>query len=169
MTIREFKGKRPQIDPTALIDDDATIIGDVVIGAGSSVWPNAVLRGDSGQIRIGRNVNLQDNAVVHSEKGGKVTVGDNVSIGHGAILHGCEIGNNVVIGMGSVIMDGARIGDWVLVGAGAVVTQNTFILSRNVVVGIPGRASRQLTDEQSRYIEGNSKEYAELVKQYSEN
>jgi carbonic anhydrase/acetyltransferase-like protein (isoleucine patch superfamily) len=168
MPVYELNHRRPRIDPTVVVDDSATIIGDVIIGAGSSIWPNAVLRGDSGVIRIGRNVNIQDNVVIHAETGKAVVVGDNVSVGHGAILHGCKIGNNVVIGMGSVVMDGASIEDWVIVGAGAVVTQNTFIVSKNVVLGIPGRATGHISDEQREYIEKNAQEYLQLAKEYLE-
>ena len=166
MPVYELNGKRPRIDSTVVVDDNATIIGDVTIGAESSVWPNAVLRGDKGVIRIGRNVNLQDNVVIHAETGKEVVIGDNVSVGHGAILHGCKIGNNVLIGMGSIIMDGASIEDWVMVGAGAVVTQNTYIGSKNVVLGIPGKATGHINNEQLEYIRKNAQEYSRLAKEY---
>jgi carbonic anhydrase/acetyltransferase-like protein (isoleucine patch superfamily) len=168
MPIYELNGIKPKIDPTVVVDDNATIIGDVTIGAGSSIWPNAVLRGDSGVIRIGRNVNLQENVVIHAEAGKTVAIGDNVSVGHGAILHGCKIGNNVVIGMGSIVMDGVSIEDWVMVGAGAVVTQNTFIVSKNVVLGIPARATGHISDEQLKYIDKNAQEYLRLAREYHE-
>jgi carbonic anhydrase/acetyltransferase-like protein (isoleucine patch superfamily) len=168
MPIYELNGRRPRIDSTVVVDDNATIIGDVTIEAGSSIWPNAVLRGDKGVIRIGRNVNLQDNVVIHAETGKEVVIGDNVSVGHGAILHGCKIGNNVLIGMGSIVMDGASIEDWVMVGAGAVVTQNTCIVSKNVVLGIPGRATGHISNEQLEYIKKNAQEYLRLGKEYLE-
>lgn len=166
MPIREFKGKKPRIDPTVFVDDGATIVGDVVIMEGSSVWPNAVIRGDSGAIRIGKNVNLQDNVVIDLKANGRVIIGDNVSVGHGAILHGCEVGSNVVVGMGAIVMDNAKIGDWVLIGAGAIVTQNTLIPSNSLVLGIPGRVVNQLDEEKLRDIRENAEKYVELAKQY---
>ncbi|MCJ7631306.1 gamma carbonic anhydrase family protein [Candidatus Bathyarchaeota archaeon] len=166
MPIHEFKGKMPKIDSTVFVDDSATVVGDVIVGMGSSVWPNAVLRGDSGAIRIGKNVSLQDNVVIHSKTHGQVVIGDNVSVGHGAILHGCEIGSNVVVGMGAIVMDDAKIGDWVIIGAGAVVTENMLVSSKSLVLGIPGRVVDQLDEEKLRYIRENTEEYVELAKQY---
>jgi len=166
MSVYEFKGKKPKIDPTVFVEGSAVLVGDIVIDAGSSVWPNAVLRGDSGAIRIGRNVSIQDNAVIHTKTGGCVTIGDNVSVGHGAILHGCEISSNVIVGMGAIVMDDVKIGDWVLIGAGAVITQDTQIPSNSLVLGIPGKVVNQLDEAKLRYIKENAEEYVELAKQY---
>lgn len=169
MPIQEYKGKKPEIDPTAFIDETAKIVGNVAIGAGSSIWPNVVLRGDSGLIRIGKNVSLQDNVTIHSKASGKVVVGDNVSVGHGAILHGCEISSNVIVGMGAIVMDGAKIGEWVIIGAGAVITENKVIPTNSLVLGVPGKVVDQLDDEKLQYIKENAEEYVELAKQYLKN
>jgi len=143
MPVYEFGGSKPKIDSAVFVDPSANIVGDVVIGEGSSVWPNAVIRGDSSVIRIGKNVNIQDSVIINSKKGGHVIIGDSVSVGHGAILHGCEIGRNVVVGMGAIVMDNAKIYDWVFIGAGAVITQNTLIPSNSLVLGIPGKVVKR--------------------------
>lgn len=166
MSIREFRGKWPKIDPTVFVASNATIIGDVEIGGEGSVWPNAVIRGDVQAIRIGKRVNVQDNVVIHSTSKIGVTIGDGVSIGHGAILHGCGVGNNVIVGMGSIILDGARIEDWVLVGAGAVVTTDSIIPSKSLVLGVPGRVVRQLGEEDLKRITDNAASYVNLAGQY---
>jgi carbonic anhydrase/acetyltransferase-like protein (isoleucine patch superfamily) len=166
MPIYSFYEKKPQIDPTVYVDDMATIIGDVVIGAKSSVWPNAVIRGDYNKVRIGTQVNIQDNVVLDSKTLGKVSIGNNVSVGHGAILHGCQIGHNVIIGMGSIIMEKVLISDWVIVGAGSLVTQNTTIPSKKVVMGIPARIVRTLNAQQQKSITQNAEEYHLLAQQY---
>ena len=166
MSIQEFRGKRPRIDPTVFIAPNATIIGDVEIGSEGNVWPNAVIRGDFQAIRIGKKVSVQDNVVIHSLSEVHVTIGDGVSIGHGAILHGCEIGNNVLVGMGSIILDGSRISDWVFVGAGAVVTSDSIIPSKSLVLGVPGKVVRQLDEEELNRIKANAEEYANLARQY---
>jgi len=161
-------GKTPKIDLTAFISESATIIGDVEISAGSSVWPNAVIRGDIQPIRIGEKTNIQDNAVIHTPAHfeAPVVIGRNVSIGHSAVLHGCEIGDNSLIGIHAVILDKAKIGSWVLVGAGAVVPQNVVIPPRSLVVGVPGRVVRQLNDEDLKYIEENAEDYVKAVEAY---
>jgi len=166
MSIQEFNGKTPKIDPTVFIAPTATIIGDVEIDIESSIWPNAVIRGDSHPIRIGKRVNIQDNVVIHTTSKTSVIIGDNVSIGHSAILHGCRIGSNAIIGMGSIILDGATIADWVLIGAGAVVTQDSVIPSRNLALGVPCKVVRQLDEHDLNSIAANAEEYAALSRQY---
>ena len=168
MHIQAFGNKKPRIDPSAFIFESATIIGDVTIGAGSSVWPNAVIRGDAQSISIGMNTNIQDNVVIHTPHQFKasVKVGNNVSIGHNAMLHGCEIGDNSLIGIHAVILDKAKIGDWVLVGAGAIIPSNIEIPKKSLVLGIPGKVSRQLNNEDIKYIEKNAKSYVQLAKVY---
>ena len=168
MTIQPFENKRPKIDPSAFISEKATIIGDVEIGARSSVWPNAVIRGDTQPIKIGENTNIQDNAVIHapSNFASPVTIGKNVSIGHSVVLHGCEIGDNCLIGIHAVILDKTKVGSWVLVGAGAVVTSNMVIPPRSLVVGVPGIVVRQLNNDDLKYIEENAKNYVILAEAY---
>ncbi|MFX0094756.1 MAG: gamma carbonic anhydrase family protein [Candidatus Hodarchaeota archaeon] len=166
MTIYDFVGKKPKIDPSVFIEKSATIIGDVQIGQGSSVWPNAVIRGDKGTIRIGKNVNIQDHVIIDSEVDDRVIIGDNVSTGHGAILHGCVIADNVIVGMGAIVMDDVKIHDWVLIGAGTVITRNTIIPSNSVVLGIPGKVVKKLDALKKQYIQENAQIYTELAKQY---
>jgi carbonic anhydrase/acetyltransferase-like protein (isoleucine patch superfamily) len=168
MPIYTFFDKKPHIDPTVFIAPSATIVGDVVIGTNSSVWPNAVIRGDSNTVRIGENTNIQDNVVIDAKKSGSVELGNNVSIGHGAILHGCHIGHNTIIGMGAIIMEKVSIDNWVIVGAGSIVTQNTIIPSKKVVMGIPAQIVRTLNSEQRQSILQNAEEYQLLAQQYRE-
>lgn len=144
--IMEHKGVSPVIDDTAFVAPTAAVIGDVVIGADSSVWFGAVLRGDEAPIRIGRGSNVQDNAVLHCDHGSPMTIGDNVTIGHGAIVHGATIGDNVLIGMGAIVLDGAKIGDNCIVGAGAVVKERAEVPANSMLVGVPAKVIRTLDD-----------------------
>ncbi len=128
-----------KISKTAYIDKHVVIYGDVTIGDGSSVWPNASVRGDVNSISIGDNTNIQDNVVIHTNKKNKVEVGSNVSVGHGAILHGCKIFDNCIIGMGSIILDGATVEEKCIIGAGAVVTPGKTIPAKSLVMGVPGK------------------------------
>ena len=132
------------IDRSVFIADGAKVIGNVIIKELSSVWFNAVIRGDSSTIEIGKRTNIQDNVVIHTSKNSKVIIGDNVTIGHGAIVHGCSIGNNVLIGMGAIILDNAIIGDNCIIGAGSLITQNKIIPSGSVVFGNPYKIVRKI-------------------------
>ena len=137
-----------------------------MIGANSSVWPNAVIRGDSNKVRIGENTNIQDNVIIDAKKSGSVVLGNSVSIGHGAILHGCHIGHNIIIGMEAIIMENVSINDWVVIGAGSIVTQHTTIPSSKVVIGIPAQIVRTLNGQQKTSITQNAEEYRVLAQQY---
>ena len=162
---REFDGKTPVIHPGAFVDETAVLIGDVEIAEGASVWPCAVLRGDMGPIRIGKNSSIQDGAVCHCTHGqSRVIVGENVAVGHGAVLHGCIIDDNCVIGMRSVIMDNAHIGSWSLVAAGAVVTQNKEFAPKSVIGGMPAKLMKEADEKTLKYIEWNNGEYRDAVK-----
>lgn len=141
------------------IAEGARIVGDVEIGENSSVWYNAVIRGDSNPIVIGENTNVQDNAVLHVSHSHALSIGDNVTIGHGAIVHGCTIGNNVLIGMGAIILDGAVVEDNCMIGAGALVTQNKVIPSGSLCFGNPAKVVRQITEEEKDSILENANEY----------
>jgi carbonic anhydrase/acetyltransferase-like protein (isoleucine patch superfamily) len=145
---------------------NATVIGDVTLGDGVSVWFGAVIRADKDRISIGRSSNVQDNAVVHTSRGFPVTLGTQVSVGHGAILHGCTIGDRVLVGMGAIIMNGAEIGQESLIAAGAVVTEGTKIPPGSVVMGVPGKVVRPVSPEQAASIVRNSESYAELARSY---
>ena len=146
--------------------EGAKIIGNVQIGEDSSVWYNAVVRGDSNPIVIGKNTNVQDNAVLHTSKSHALSIGDNVTIGHGAIVHGCTIGNNVLIGMGAIVLDGAVIEDNCIIGAGALVTQNKRMEEGSLIFGNPAKVVRTVTEEEKQSILENAKEYVLEAKEY---
>ena len=145
MVIKEVNGKYPQIPEDCFIAENATVVGDVVFGSECSVWFNAVIRGDVNFIKFGNKVNIQDGAVVHCTYQKHPTiVGNNVSIGHNAIVHGCTINDNVLIGMGAIVMDNCSIGSNCIIGAGSVVTQNTIIESGCIYAGIPAKIVKDL-------------------------
>ena len=145
MVIREINGKAPQIPADCFVAENATIIGDVTFGENCSVWYNAVIRGDVNSISIGNKVNIQDGAVVHCtyEKHPNV-IGNNVSIGHNAIVHGCIINDNVLIGMGAIVMDNCIVHSNSIIAAGAVVTQNTIIESGAIYAGVPAKKVKDI-------------------------
>ncbi|WP_456473075.1 gamma carbonic anhydrase family protein [Methanocaldococcus sp.] len=152
------------ISKTAKIAKTAVIVGDVTIGEYSSVWYNAVIRGDLEKIIIGNYSNIQDCCVIHCSKGFPVRIGDYVSIGHGAVVHGCIIEDNVLVGMNATILNGAKIGENCIIGANALVTQNKEIPPNSLVLGVPGRVVRTLTDEEIKSIRENALRYVELSK-----
>lgn len=143
----------PQIDPSAFVAKGAIIMGDVTLKAESSVWYNAVLRCIDEPIVVGEGSNIQDNTVIHVDKGYPVIIGKHVTVGHSSIIHGCTIGDNSLIGMGSTIMNGAVIGNNCIIGAGALVTQNTVIPDYSLVLGSPAKVIRQLSPAD---VEGNT-------------
>ena len=145
--LRRYRDRFPAVDPTAYIDESAQVIGDVVIGAESSVWMNVVIRGDVNTIRIGRRTNIQDATVVHVMRETHPTaIGDEVTIGHGAIVHGCTIGSRVLVGMGVLILNGATIGEDVILAAGSLITEGAIVPPRSLVMGRPGVVKRALSD-----------------------
>ncbi len=148
------------------VAEGAKIIGNVKIGANSSVWYNAVIRGDSNSIVIGKNTNVQDNVVLHTSHSHALSIGDNVTIGHGAIVHGCTIGDNVMIGMGAIVLDGAVIEDNCIIGAGALVTQNKRLEEGSLVFGNPAKVVREVAAEEKESILENAKAYVLEAKEY---
>jgi len=144
----------------------ATVIGNVTIAPGSSVWFGAVIRSDLALIQIGRNTSVQDNAVIHVREGSETRIGDQVTMGHGAIVHGAQIEDTVLIGIGAIILDKARVGKGSIVGAGAVVTEGTQIPRRSLVLGVFGKVVKEVTSEQFQWIEENAKSYTELAQRY---
>ena len=154
-----------KIHPTAWVAPGAFLRGDVTLGEKVSVWYNAVLRADQEKIIIGKNSNIQDNAVLHGDPGNDIIVGENVTVGHGAILHGCTVEDNALIGMGSVVLDHAVIGAGSIVGAGAVVASGTIVPPKSLVVGIPAKVKKTLTDEESAGNLENVEEYLGLMTQ----
>lgn len=154
-------GRTPGIDPTAFVASGARIVGDVALAPGSSVWYNAVLRGDSAAIVLGEGSNLQDNVTVHVDAGHGVVIGADVSVGHNAVVHGCTIGDGTLIGMGSVILSGARVGAGCLVAGGAVVLEGMEIPDGSLVAGVPAKVRRALTDAEREGILRNARLYRE--------
>jgi carbonic anhydrase/acetyltransferase-like protein (isoleucine patch superfamily) len=147
MSIRPYRGKFPVIQPSAFIDESAQVIGDVVIGAESSVWMQVVIRGDVNYIRIGDRSNVQDGTIVHVQHDTHPTIiGNDVTIGHGAVVHGCTIHDRVLVGMGAIILNGANIGEDCIIAAGTLLTEGTVIPPRSMVMGSPGKVRRPLTD-----------------------
>ena len=146
--IKPVKGKHPQISEDCYIAENATIVGEVSIGTQCSVWFNAVVRGDVHYIKIGNKVNIQDGAVIHATyKKSPTTIGNNVSIGHNAIVHGCTIHDNVLIGMGSIVMDDCVIESNSIIAAGAIVTKNTRVESGSIYAGIPAKKIKNTSQE----------------------
>jgi carbonic anhydrase/acetyltransferase-like protein (isoleucine patch superfamily) len=163
--IKELLGKTPQIGENTFLAETATIIGDVTMGADCSIWYNAVIRGDVHYIKMGDKVNVQDNAMLHcTYEKFPLTIGNNVSIGHNAIVHGCNIKDNVLIGMGAIVMDDCLVESNSIVGAGSVVTQGTHIKSGEVWGGIP---ARKIKDISSELLEGEVNRIANNYVQYS--
>ncbi len=153
MPVYEYRGHAPRLGPGVFVAPNATIIGDVVVGAESSVWFSATLRGDVMPIVIGARTNLQDGTVVHGT-GGKAstTVGDDVTVGHMVLLHGCTVGHRVLVGMGSVLLDGSVVEDDAVVGAGSLVTPGMRIPSGALAMGRPARVVRTLTDTDRAWV-----------------
>ncbi|WP_156759637.1 gamma carbonic anhydrase family protein [Microbacterium karelineae] len=166
-TVRGFQGAEPALDDGVYVAEGARIIGDVRMAESSSAWCNAVLRGDVSSITIGRGSNLQDNVTVHVDAQHPTVLGEFVSVGHGAVVHGCEIGDGSLIGMGSVVLSGARIGASCLVAGGAVVLEGTEIPPRSLVAGVPAKVRRALTDEEIARIRGNAERYVGYSKEHA--
>lgn len=167
--IGSYKNKKPNIHESCFVADNASIIGDVNIGKNSSVWFGAVIRGDEDSINIGENSNIQDNVILHCNEGYPIKIGNYVSVGHGAIVHGATIGDNVIIGMGSIIMDGAVIGDNTMIGAGAVCTENMIIPNGSVAVGMPAKVIKNAEEYNSSLTKLNASAYMDLAEEYSKN
>ncbi|HEX5611061.1 MAG TPA: gamma carbonic anhydrase family protein [Burkholderiales bacterium] len=148
MALYQLGDDAPTIHDSAFVAPEAAVIGRVTLGARSSVWPGAVLRGDNEPIRLGEGVNVQDGAVLHVDAGFPLVLEDNVSIGHQAMLHGCTIGEGTLIGIQAIVMNSARIGKYCLVAAGAIVTEGKVFPDRSLILGVPARVVRPLTDEE---------------------
>ena len=151
-------------DAAAYISPSASLSGDITLAEDASVWHHATLRGDDGPIRIGRGSNVQDNAVLHMDPGGEVELGEYVTVGHGAIVHGCKVGDNPLIGMGAILMNHTRIGRNCIIGAGALVTQGMEVPDNSLVVGSPGRVKRAVTEEEIRASRHNAEHYVEKAR-----
>jgi len=155
-----------RLDDTVFVAPTAVVLGDVTVGAESSLWYASVIRGDTEPIRIGRQTNVQDGCILHADPGFPCRIGDRVTLGHGAIVHGATLEDDVLIGMRAVVMNGARIGAGSLIAVGAVVTEKTEIPPGSVVMGIPGKVRRPVTDEDTRRIAHAAEHYVEQAKRY---
>src|SRR5437773_11676370 len=165
--IRSFQGVEPSIHSTAFIEESAHVIGDVHVGEESSVWFNTVVRGDVHFIRIGKRANVQDNSVIHVRDGICPTIlEDEVTVGHSVTLHGCHVERGSLIGIGSILLDDVRIGDHSIVAAGSLVSPGTIIPPRSLVMCIPARVKRTLSDEEIAELDVSGKNYVELSKLY---
>ena len=166
--ILSFGGKSPRDEGAAFVADNATVQGDVLLKPGTTVWYGAVLRGDSGTLTIGENTNIQDNAVLHCDAGGKVLLGRNVTVGHCALVHGCTVGDNVLIGMGATVLNGAKIGDNCIVGAGALVTGKMDAPAGSMILGSPAKVVRPLTEAEIESNRESAREYCHQADRYRE-
>jgi carbonic anhydrase/acetyltransferase-like protein (isoleucine patch superfamily) len=166
--IRSFRGIVPRIAASAYIDPSAQIIGEVVIGERSSVWPNASIRGDTGPITIGSETNIQESCTLHMDIGVPLTIGDRVTVGHGVMLHGCILEDDVLIGIGAIVLNGARLGKGCVVGAGALVPEGMAVPASTLVIGVPAKPRRPVTaEEQARFREA-CQHYVERAREYKE-
>src|SRR5882672_9333564 len=166
MPLYQLGSKKPKIHPTAMIAPNASIIGDVVVGSRTSIWPGAVLRGDYGRIRVGANCSLQDNVVVHCSSQNPAVIGNGVTVAHSAIVHACRIGDECLVGAGAIIFDGARVGSHSIIGVGSVVLEGRKIPPRSVAVGAPAKIIRKATVKDVRAIKESYKAYVNMAQLY---
>ncbi len=159
--VHSYGGRTPDAARASFIAWNAEVIGDVVLAEEATVWFNATLRGDIEPIRIGRGSNVQDSASLHTDAGAPLTIGENVTIGHNAVVHGCTVGDESLIGMGAIVLNKAVIGRQCIVGAGALVTEGKAFPDRSLIIGSPARAARQVTDEEIERVRENARNYRE--------
>ena len=161
MALYQLGDDAPQIAESAYVTNEATVIGKVTLGERTSVWPGATIRGDNEPIRIGADVNIQDGAVLHVDPDCPLTIGDFVSVGHQAMLHGCTVGDNTLIGIQAVVMNKAVIGKDCLVGAGAIITEGKVFPDRTLILGAPAKVVRELSDQDVAFLRTNAQSYVE--------
>ncbi|MEM7563482.1 MAG: gamma carbonic anhydrase family protein [Pseudomonadota bacterium] len=173
--IRSFADKTPDIGEECFVDDSAVVIGDVVIGNHSSVWPLCVIRGDVNIVRIGHSTNIQDGSVLHvshqgpfNETGAELHIGNEVTVGHKALLHGCRIGDQCLIGMGTIVMDNAIVEDQVMIGSGSLVPPGKCLESGHLYLGNPVQQRRKLKSSELEYLRYSAQHYAQLQLQHRE-
>lgn len=164
MTLKSLGGKSPQVHPDAFVSEAAYIIGDVIIGPRSSVWPGTVIRADSGRISIGAGSNIQDNSVLHADA--DAFIGDGVTIGHGVVCHARDIGNGCLIGNGAVLNDGVQLGEECLVAAGSTVTENQVFPARSLIRGTPGKALGTIKDRHAELQRRAAESYVRRIDRY---
>lgn len=169
MSVFPYLGHRPVLDPSVFVAPSASVVGDVVVGAESSVWYGTVIRGDVMPIRIGARTSIQDNSVLHATGGWRDTIiGDECTVGHSVILHGCTVGNRVLVGMGSIVLDEAEIGDGAMIGAGSLVTARSKIPPGVLAHGRPCKVVRELTDEERAKVLEASQLYVRYAREHRE-
>ena len=166
--ILNFKNKIPTVNESCFVAPNATIIGGVTMDENASVWYGAVLRGDGSEIIIGKNSNVQDNATVHCDPDFPVHIGEKVTVGHNAVIHGCTIEGDVMIGMSATVLNGAVIGKGSIIGAGALVREGQIIPQNSLVIGIPAKVVKETTEEQRKAILENANHYVELGREHKE-
>jgi gamma-carbonic anhydrase len=166
--IRAYRGIVPKIAASAYIDQSAQVIGDVVVGERSSIWPNVTARGDVNAIRIGIESNIQDNSVLHCDAGFPLLIGDRVTAGHQVMLHGCTIEDECLIGIAAVVLNGAKIGKGSVIAAGAVVPEGAEIPPLSMVMGVPAKVKRSVTEEERERFRQNTQRYVEAARVYRE-
>jgi len=167
MTVRSFRGIAPLVHPSCFVESSAQLIGDVRLGEQSSVWFNSVLRGDVQQIRVGRRSNIQDLCMVHVVRDRFATqLGDEVTVGHHVVLHGCRLGNRILVGMGAILLDGVKVGDDCVIAAGTLLTPGTEIPPGSLVMGSPGRVKRPVSDEERAWIARTAEHYVGYAQEY---
>lgn len=161
-------GVAPRLAEGAWMAPDAVAIGDVVLAAGASMWFAAVARGDNARIDIGAGCNIQDGCVLHVDAGYPLSLADEVTVGHRAVLHGCRIGFRSLVGIGAIVLNGAEVGRECLIGAGALVGEGARIPDRSLVLGVPGRVKREITDAEAEGFAASAREYMEKAQRYRE-
>ena len=164
--IYDFEKNVPQVHPDAWVAPNASLIGKIKLEKNSSIWFNAVLRGDIELITIGESTNIQDGSVLHTDPGFKLNVGKGVTVGHMVMLHGCQIDDDTLIGIGSIILNNAKIGKNCIIGANSLITENKIIPDNSLVVGSPGRVLRKVTEEEIKAIHENAQHYVDGSKKY---
>ena len=167
--LRSYRGVVPQIAASAYVDPSAQVIGDVTIGMRSSVWPNATIRGDTNSIRIGDETSIQDNAVLHCDPAPfALNIGSRVTVGHQAMLHGCTVEDDCLIGIGAIVLNGAKIGKGSVIAAGTVIAEGAQIPDYSMVMGVPGKVKREITQEERERFRLNAAHYVEAARVYRE-
>jgi carbonic anhydrase/acetyltransferase-like protein (isoleucine patch superfamily) len=162
-----YRGSVPDIAPDAFVAPGATVVGAARLGAAGSIWYGAVVRADGDRIDVGERSNVQDGCVLHADPGYPVDIGAGVSVGHGAVVHGCTVEDDVLIGMGAVLLNGARVGAGSIIAAGAVVLEGTTVPPASLVAGVPGKVRRELTEEEVDGNRGNARRYVARAQEYA--
>jgi carbonic anhydrase/acetyltransferase-like protein (isoleucine patch superfamily) len=166
VAVFRLTGRSPRIDPTAWVAPNATVIGDVRLAAGASVWWNAVLRGDNDPIVIGENTNIQDGSVLHTDEGVPLTLGRDITVGHMVMLHGCTVGDGSLIGIGCIVLNRAVIGRHCLIGANSLIPEGKVIPDRSLVMGSPGKVVRELSEEEVARLLHGAAHYVDNARRY---